>query len=359
MKGAPLQVLALVIGGWVCVRAALLVPDWSAGEPARTAERRSEPAPVALRSALPAIARPAAAVPSRAELMLRPLSPVELHRSSATPVERLAGAWSRPFVSSEVEKSPVTSSRFSTALEANGVDELPQPEVARGQRAAGIGPVIPVQPFSAPSRWSASAWAFVRQGGGAQLAHGGTLGGSQVGARISYRLNGDPDRPLAIVARAYAPTGAIRQSEAAVGVEWRPLPELPVTLLAERRQAVGREGRSAFAVAAYGGISDVPVAGPLHLDGYAQAGMVGARKRDLFADGSVLVGAPISRGIKAGAGLWGAAQPGASRLDIGPQASITPAPGDRPITLRAEWRFRVAGDAKPGSGPALTLSTGF
>ena len=24
-----------------------------------------------------------------------------------------------------------------------------------------------------------------------------------------------------------------------------------------------------------------------------------------------------------------------------------------------DWRFRVAGDADPGSGPALTLSAGF
>jgi hypothetical protein len=29
------------------------------------------------------------------------------------------------------------------------------------------------------------------------------------------------------------------------------------------------------------------------------------------------------------------------------------------IRASAEWRFRVAGDAEPGSGPALTIGTAF
>lgn len=60
--------------------------------------------------------------------------------------------------------------------------------------------------------------------------------------------------------------------------------------------------------------------------------------------------------MKAGAGAWGAAQSGVTRLDVGPQASVR-FPAN--LTLAADWRFRVAGDAAPASGPTLTLSTDF
>jgi hypothetical protein len=44
---------------------------------------------------------------------------------------------------------------------------------------------------------------------------------------------------------------------------------------------------------------------------------------------------------------------------VGPTATL-----DLPLAggsgrLSADWRFRLAGTATPGSGPALTLSAGF
>jgi hypothetical protein len=33
--------------------------------------------------------------------------------------------------------------------------------------------------------------------------------------------------------------------------------------------------------------------------------------------------------------------------------------GKLSVDIMADWRFRVAGNALPGNGPALTLSTGF
>jgi hypothetical protein len=56
--------------------------------------------------------------------------------------------------------------------------------------------------------------------------------------------------------------------------------------------------------------------------------------------------------VEVGAGAWGGAQPGAARLDMGPQASFRIPVGRTGIRASAEWRFRVAGDAEPGSGPA-------
>ena len=42
-----------------------------------------------------------------------------------------------------------------------------------------------------------------------------------------------------------------------------------------------------------------------------------------------------------------------------PSASIALRLAESPARLSADYRFRVAGDARPGSGAALTLSAGF
>ena len=203
-------------------------------------------------------------------------------------------------------------------------------------------------------RWSASAWVFGRGQGTATLAPGGTLGGSQAGGRITYRLNRNPARPLALSLRGYAPLDALGGAEVAAGLDLKPLARVPLNLLVERRLALGGDGRSAFSVTGYGGISDVR-AGPLRIDAYGQGGVVGARSRDLFADGSARLSLPLG-GLKIGAGAWGALQPGVSRVDVGPQASIG-LPGN--LTVSADWRQRVSGNAAPASGPTLTLSTDF
>lgn len=99
--------------------------------------------------------------------------------------------------------------------------------------------------------------------------------------------------------------------------------------------------------------------GPLLIDAYAQAGVVGIRSRDGFVDGAVRLGIPIGDRIRLGVGGWGALQPGASRADFGPQASYRLSTLGGTARISAEWRMRVAGDARPGSGPALTLATDF
>jgi hypothetical protein len=202
----------------------------------------------------------------------------------------------------------------------------------------------------------------LRQGDRQSLgARAGLLGGSQAGARFSYRLNDDVARPLAISGRLYWPLRDAEGSEVALGVEWKPSKALPVTLLAERRQAIGKRGRSAFALLAYGGLTERRVAGPLDLEVYAQAGVVGMNSRDLFADGAATLSLPIDEAqrVRLGVGAWAGAQPGVARLDLGPQLSYRLPVADKSVRLSAEWRFRVAGDAAPGSGPALTLSTAF
>ena len=112
-----------------------------------------------------------------------------------------------------------------------------------------------------------------------------------------------------------------------------------------------------------------PVSLPLGTRGeaYVQGGYVGGRSATAFVDGQARVERPVVRSgeaeVTAGVGAWGGAQKGAARLDIGPTAAVSFRLGPRSFGARgrvaADYRIRVAGDAEPASGPALTLSAGF
>jgi hypothetical protein len=97
---------------------------------------------------------------------------------------------------------------------------------------------------------------------------------------------------------------------------------------------------------------------------YGQAGYVGGREATLFADGQARIDRHIVQigraELRGGAGAWAGAQKGAARLDAGPSAVLGVPVGERgSARLGLDWRMRVAGDARPGSGLALTLSAGF
>lgn len=221
---------------------------------------------------------------------------------------------------------------------------------------APIRPVHPLFPPGAPRARSVSvsAWLLLRdERGAAALAPGGALGGSQAGARLLRPIG----HGLALSGRLYLPLRRLSGAEAAAGIDWQPAARLPLHLLAERRQALGGDGRSAFALTLYGGASrDLPRR--LRIDAYGQTGMVGTRSRDVFVDGSARVSAPLGP-VEVGGGAWGAAQPAAWRIDAGPSVSFRLPVRGAALRLQADWRFRIAGDAAPGSGPALTLAADF
>ena len=205
-------------------------------------------------------------------------------------------------------------------------------------------------------RMQLSTWALLRsQPGTGSLASGGTLGGSQAGARLTYAF----DPRIAASIRTSTPIGgSTRGGEVAAGVRVTPFPSIPVSITAERRQAIGRfsTGRSDFALFAEGGVYQQPLGWNLLLDGYAQAGVVGIRTRDVFADGGLAVSRPLFGSFSVGAGLWGGYQPGLYRVDAGPRLSMRVRSN---VSLHLDWRQRLAGTAEPGSGPALTLGANF
>ncbi len=333
-KAPPLRFLIIVVGGWTCARLAVLAPYWGLEQGSAEPRERSRIA-----------AAPVAQAAARAESEEPYVAPGLLPFSGAAKSVRFGSLAAR-------NAPPFTALPFVAVAEAARVRP---PLVTVPVASLPSAPVALTPPLGA-SRWSASAWLFVRHDGAAVLAPGGTLGGTQAGLRILYRLNDDSGRPLALSARLYTPRRAAG-TEGALGLDWQPSPSLPAHLLVERRQAIGNEGRSAFSLTLYGGRSFVLPQG-LRLDAYGQAGMVGLRRRDLFVDGEARLSRPIGP-VEVGGGAWGAAQPGAERLDVGPQLSVR-LPVDRAtLRLSADWRFRIAGDAAPDSGPTLTLSAGF
>jgi hypothetical protein len=326
----PLRFLVVVIGGWTIARGAILSPGW------RPEDAAVQDAVPLARAVAQAAAPPLAATTARTSSKRQRIEP---QLSARAPLVR-------PGAAIPIAIGAAPEQRI--ALEPTQEAEPPPLAVYEP------GPLAASQPRpSAPRRWSLSAWSFLRGGEGSSLAAGGTLGGSQAGLRATYRLG----RGLALSARLSGPLRRPTRSEAALGVDLA-APRLPVHLLIERRQAIGRGGRSAFGAIVYGGVSEKPL-GPFRLDGYGQAGLVGARSRDLFADGGATIALPLTRRLRLGAGAWAAAQPGVSRADVGPRASFGMPLGGRSVTVAADWRMRVAGNARPGSGPALTLASDF
>lgn len=248
---------------------------------------------------------------------------------------------------------------------------------SEGELRDGRGPVMPpivtTSPFAPPpvshplappsgtaglDRWSLSAWALIRGNGAPPLAAAGQLAGSQLGFRLRRRLA--PGLHLAL--RMSGPVRTGRGKEAALALDLQPIRTLPVTFTIERRQGLDDGGRNAFAAGAFGGFA-AKLTPRTSIDGYAQAGAVGLKRRDMYVDGALRMEREVAAGPRVrlglGAGAWGGAQPGVARLDLGPQlvAHVPVASGG--LRIGAEWRQRVAGSARPGSGPVLSLGADF
>ena len=202
-------------------------------------------------------------------------------------------------------------------------------------------------------RLSVSGWAMMRdQGGPDSLAGRGMLGGSEAGARLMWHVT----PKLAATLRSSAPVNSRRGAEAAAGVRYQPLQSMPVAITVERRHAIKHYGRNAFALFAEGGVYGRPMPWQSTIDGYVQAGVVDFNNPDWFADGQVAVTRPLWRNLSGGLGAWGGAQPGISRLDVGPRLSLRV--GQR-MRAHADYRVNVAGNAAPGSGAVVTLAGDF
>ena len=384
--GQPLVVLFAVLAGWVALR----ITVWNVA-------LAFQPGAVSLAAALPAKA-PASVLSARPAHAIVASFPVRAGMDGTG-----AGLRAPSVVPPASAPSPMPAflDMGPVPQAPSAVAPLPQPLSASGGHAAlmpahqmllmaGLGyldlpdsvqsalhgasaspravpPTSPAVP-AGERRWSGDGWLLLRRGAGAAaLASGASsYGGSQFGAVLRYRLApGSALRPQAYLHVAGAVDAPTRDRQAALGLAVRPFVRLPMAALAELRVQQG--SGAAMARPAFMLVSEVPPL-PLPLgaqgDVYAQAGWVGGRDATAFFDLQAvadrsLLRVPSGHDLRAGAGVWSGGQRGAARLDIGPRISLRSHLGAAPARLALDWRWRVAGQAEPGSGPALTLAAGF
>ena len=378
-RGQPLASLALVLAGWVGVRAAVWEPPFAM--PGRvgsiaTAERAAPRASLAQPAADPV--RDPGKFWSPPAMQLAETEPSPVLAAAREPVMPLARGAPEPLALAPVAEPlpelaavPATAPRIAAAhqlLYLAALGRLPLPPglalLAAPPRPVAAPPAA-LATTAAP-RWSGDGWLLVRRGSGGLAAASGfpAYGASQAGGVIRYALAPtSPHAPQAYLRLSRA-IGGFDESEVAAGLSARPFASVPLRLLGEAR--VQRSNTATRVRPAASLVSELPpVRLPLGIagEGYAQVGYVGGKQSTPFFDVQAVADRKLaSTGpaeLRLGAGVWSGGQKGAARLDLGPRASLRLDTAPARSRLALDWRFRVAGDARPGSGPTLTFSAGF
>ncbi len=377
-RGQPLRFIAMVLMLWAVVRIATAVPSYSyafgsyglsSGGPSPGAlSADGVPAPVLHKPVAAQAPRPipnngryygqiARAKPVEPARRLQNIPIVHANANDHAIIHQPRSAPSFAAMAAIAEYAPSLAAPDATFADAE------QPE-----RRSALPPVPVTRPApatdSAQQRWSGSAWLFWRQKvARSALGSAGQLGGAQAGIRINRALGAVKQSvPISAYARLSSALHRPAMPEAAVGIALSPVSgRMPLSIGIERRIALSDDARNAFALIAAGGLNSTYVTDFLVADGYWQAGMVGLSRHDLFVDGRLSLAAMLDRNgrTKAGFSVSGGAQPGLSRLDIGPAIETRLPIGGLHPRLVIEWRHRVAGRSKPDSGLAVTLATDF
>lgn len=253
-----------------------------------------------------------------------------------------------------------------------------QSELCCGEQAKGISrtkAVFSLDTDQTPNAKQSSAlsayfWFFARAGSSLTNPFSTALqpgsaqyGGSQTGAIFSFRLAGDRGRNVAVYSRVSSPLAVKGAGEIAIGAKAKPISGLPISLYAERRFREGQLSGSGTALFAAGGSGPDEIMRDVFLETYGQAGYVFQDDDSYFFDGSASVQrklATVGTGkISLGGAVWAGGQEGVRRFDIGPRINIDAPFKNLQTRVSVDWRQRVAGNAEPGSGLAVSLSTGF
>lgn len=381
-RGQPLASVGLLLALWLGLRAAVWEPPFPltgavgargpADRVAVTAQtaRRTMSAGRLEDAALP-LPRPGApsARPTRAASAVAPTQP-------GLPPARVAPlplAMARPAEPARLPPPAVASYAAAAhqLLYLAALGRLPLPP-GLALAAASPPPLpAPVTWDEAAPRWSGDGWVLVRRGSGGIAAASGfpAYGASQAGGVVRFALNPGSPRAAQAYLRVSRALGGFGEGEVATGLSARPIAGVPLRLLGEAR--VQRSGSATRARPAASLVSELPpVRLPLGIDGdlYAQAGYAGApfgskRGATPFFDVQAVADRPLASAgfaeLRLGAGVWSGGQRGAARLDLGPRTSLRLDTGPARSRVALDWRFRIAGNARPASGPTLTFSTGF
>lgn len=366
-KGQPFRFMAGIILLWAIGRIAMATDILSFGFPQGQAQDRLTPNIIEpakpkhdiyygeiARLPLP---RPATTLKNIPIITTRSRQPLQAGRAQ----------WA--IVTHNDQANPQPSQQLNVIITHAGLALLPVAALAASDSTAlSRPPTIPDSPEHSspnrPQRWSASAWLFWREKGRANnIGSAGQLGGPQAGIRVERRLATIINKmPVAAYARASSALRRPHAPEAALGIALKPIAgRIPVTFGIERRIALDTYGRNAFALVAASGLNPTHVTDTLIAEGYVQAGLVGFSRADAFIDGRISLGAALDtkKNMLAGLSLSGGAQPHVSRLDIGPMVQWRLPVKTMNSRLTVEWRQRIAGNARPGSGLTATLASDF
>ncbi|MBE1527626.1 hypothetical protein GGC65_002082 [Sphingopyxis sp. OAS728] len=371
-RDAPaLRFLLLCVGGWIVVRVMMSSDLAPPPTPDPVSSPWSVPSTFAATDAVPAGSPTTPAG--------RPIPPIPERESRSPALTAMPALAVKTPSAAKAEPTGLGADRHGLRL-ALFARLLPAPPGGLARSAvAGAGPLwFPLAPTASadPGQgkpfwiqrqlggWALAGWLYLREGSGnasEPIGAASQLGGSQAGLRLGYGF-GDTGRARAY-GRATIAVQRPQQREVAFGLAFAPLAHLPVDVAIEQRIAAGKEGRTALAIMASGGVSEVALPAGFRLDAYAQAGVVGARRRDGFADAAIVVdrriGADDMSPLRLGALAAGAVQPGAARVDVGPRVTLRLPEVGEGSRIALDWRQRVAGDARPESGLALTLASDF
>lgn len=398
--GRPLIAVLALLSGWIAIRASVWEPPFPlpAADALFAQAQATGEAVVPPRDGAQARAQQGASLLRTARRQLRPvaLAMSQPHIAGPSGSGLTAGAATftypagvqltrlRQYASHQMLFAAALSSMPNYgALVEGGLARTAKSRPGREQRppARGGEPTsVPVQavqgaragqPSARTDRWSADAWLLVRDGTGPTRLVGASpasYGQDQVGAVVRYALA--PGSALQPAAYLRASKALVRngETEIATGVSIALAQDFPLAIhgearLTDRPAVAGDRTELRPAVFVVTGYPRQEIAKGLEADAYVQAGYVGGDFETGFVDGKASLEAPVLRSdagnVTLGAGVWGGAQRDVSRLDVGPTASATVATGKATLRASVGYRFRIAGDANPGDGPALTLAASF
>jgi hypothetical protein len=224
---------------------------------------------------------------------------------------------------------------------------------------------LPTSRVNHNPRIGGSFWTLWRNGSRpSAIAENGQVGGSQTGIRVRLPVARINQRSLLnMSARLSSPLSQSDGLEGSIGASLMLGNKVPIELIGERRFSFDKQSMARWSLTAASGVNEFKVGRQMQLDGYVQAGIVFARTKQPFLGGNAVLSRALfnknADKYRIGIGIWGDAQEGASRVDIGPDFTVKTAVAGTPLRLSGQWRFRLVGDAQPASGPVIVLGGDF